>query len=93
MVVLAVILAQVVFLFKHLSTSEVQSDLPVLAGGVAKLSELLLLFPQLLPLTGGQPLIGFGGKVIGLIIQNLCSPDTAVERNKNVVLSCVTYRM
>lgn len=54
---LFVVLIEVVPLVKHLSPSKVQGDLPVLARGVAKVSELLLLLPQLLPLTRRQPLI------------------------------------
>lgn len=72
---LFVVLVEVVTLVDHLSPSKVQGDLSVLARGVAKISELLLLLPQLLPLTRRQPLIGVARKVIRLVIQDLCSPD------------------
>lgn len=75
---LVVVLVEVVPLVYHFPASEVQRDLPVFAGGMAKLSQLRFLFPQPFSLIWGQPLIGFSGKVIRLIIQNLRSPDTGV---------------
>lgn len=84
MILLAVILSQVVSLFNHLSTSKIQSDLPVLTRGMAKFPQLFFLFPQLFSLTGGQPLIRISGKVIGLIIQNLRSSDTGVESSSKL---------
>lgn len=49
---LLVVLVQVVPFVDHLSTSKVQCDLPVLARRMPQLSQLLLLFPQLLSLFG-----------------------------------------
>lgn len=82
---LFVVLVEVVALVDHLSPSKVQGDLPVLARGVAKVSELLLLLPQLLPLAGRQPLIGVARKVIRLVIQNLRSPDTGQKMGRWIV--------
>lgn len=52
LVSLLVVLVQVVPFIDDLSTSKVQCDLPVLARRVPQLSQLLLLFPQLLSLIG-----------------------------------------
>lgn len=86
-ILLVVILIQVVSLFNYLSTSKVKCDLPVFARGMAKLSQLLFLFLQFLSLIGWQPLIGFSGKVIRLVIQNLCSSDTGVKRRQWSVIT------
>lgn len=52
LILLVVVLVEVVSLIDHLSAGEVQRDLPVLAGGMAEFSKLLLFYPQLLTLTG-----------------------------------------
>lgn len=78
-ILLVVILIQVVSLFNYLSTSKVKRDLPVFARGMAKLSQLIFLFLQLLSLVGWQPLIGISSEVIWLIVQNLSSSDAEVE--------------
>lgn len=65
---LVVVFIEVCSLFRNFAAGKVQCDLPVLARGMPKLSELLFFLPQLVSLTGWQPLIGFSGKVIRLII-------------------------
>lgn len=71
-------------LIDNLSASKIQSDLSVLTGGVTKFPQISFYFSHLLSLVGGQPLIGFSGEVIRLIIQDLRPPDAGVKRGSEL---------